>query len=69
LKAFPDSIQVHEPGAIFHPTQGEIADAREAEPGAARQPWPSEIAAENRNQPANDNGNSKGNETDTGYSM
>jgi len=27
LKAFPDSIQVDEPGAIFSPTQGEIAEA------------------------------------------
>jgi hypothetical protein len=26
LKAFPDSIQVQEPGTILNPTQGEIAD-------------------------------------------
>lgn len=28
LKAFPDSIQVEEPGTLFNPTQGEIAAAR-----------------------------------------
>ncbi len=27
LKAFPDSIAVDEPGTIFQPTQGEIAEA------------------------------------------
>lgn len=29
LKAFPDSIQVHEPGTVLAPTQGEIAEARD----------------------------------------
>src|SRR5262245_46092767 len=58
LKAFPDSIQVQEPGTIFNPTQGEIAADR-AKDNGTRHPWPSEIAAENRNQP------SKGN--DAGY--
>lgn len=28
LKAFPESIQASEPGAIFEPTQGEVAAAR-----------------------------------------
>jgi hypothetical protein len=27
LKAFPDSIQISEPGQMFTPTQGEIAEA------------------------------------------
>jgi hypothetical protein len=31
LKAFPDSIQVEEPGTLFNPTQGEIAAARRTE--------------------------------------
>lgn len=30
LKAFPDSIHVHEPGTVLSPTQGEIADAHES---------------------------------------
>jgi hypothetical protein len=38
LKAFPDAIQAHEPGTIFSPTQGEIADDRRVHPS------PSEIA-------------------------
>jgi hypothetical protein len=28
LKAFPEAIQVTEPGQMFSPTQGEIAEAR-----------------------------------------
>lgn len=39
LKAFPDSIQVEEPGTIWNPTQGEIAAARNPD-----LPSPSEIA-------------------------
>lgn len=39
LKAFPDSIQVEEPGTLWNPTQGEIAAARNPE-----LPSPSEIA-------------------------
>lgn len=31
LKAFPDSIQKHEHGTIFSPTQGEIAASRRSE--------------------------------------
>ncbi len=27
LKAFPDSISIDEPGTVFSPTQGEIAEA------------------------------------------
>lgn len=65
LKAFPDSIQVQEPGTIFNPTQGEIAADRED--GIGRSPWPSEIAEANRNQPSNNNGRDTG--YDTGYSM
>jgi hypothetical protein len=59
LKAFPDSIQVHEPGTLWNPTQGEIAVDRADSIGRA--PWPSEIANENRNQQSNGNGR------DTGY--
>ena len=39
LKAFPDSIGIDEPGTLWNPTQGEIAEAREVE----RLPSPSEI--------------------------
>jgi hypothetical protein len=67
LKAFPDSIQVQEPGTIFNPTQGEIAADRETSSIGPPHPWPSEIADGNRNQPVNDNGNDFGKEG--GYSM
>jgi hypothetical protein len=50
LKAFPDSIQVQEPGTILNPTQGEIADSnrggslqsrlQEAQERAEAQPEP-----------------------------
>lgn len=39
MKAFPDTIQVDEPGTLWNPTQGEIAAARKSE-----LPSPSEIA-------------------------
>ena len=55
LKAFPDSIQQQETGAIWNPTQGEVAEARAepAEPtvGLGQKPWlpsPSQIAAETK---------------------
>jgi hypothetical protein len=78
LKAFPDSIQVSEPGTLWHPTQGEIASDRQASrhtgsytsyssPG--RQPWPSEIAQMNRHQAANDHGNGHDNSQDAGHSL
>jgi len=66
LKAFPDSIQVQEPGALFNPTQGEIAADREVS-DVGRAPWPSEIADQNRYQPSNSNENDAG--KDAGYSM
>jgi hypothetical protein len=44
LKAFPEAVQAHEPGAIWNPTQGEIASDRK--PG--RMPTPSELAADDR---------------------
>jgi hypothetical protein len=59
LKAFPDSIQGQAYGTMGNPLQSEIA--------ADRDPWPSEIAAQNRNLPVNGNSNSNGN--DAGYSM
>ena len=43
LKAFPDSIQVHESGTILSPTQGEIAAARDAH-DSAHAPAPSTLA-------------------------
>lgn len=62
LKAFPDSMQVQETGTLWNPTQGEVAASRQQ----GRQmgnytsysstppphPWPSEIAAENRQRQA-----------------
>jgi hypothetical protein len=39
LKAFPESIGVDEPGAVWNPTQGEIAADRKSD-----MPSPSEIA-------------------------
>jgi len=39
LKAFPESISVEEPGAVWNPTQGEIAADREP-----KLPSPSEVA-------------------------
>lgn len=41
LKAFPESIQVHESGSIWNPTQGEIASNRKE----SNLPSPSQIAA------------------------
>jgi hypothetical protein len=67
LKAFPDSIQMQESGTIFNPTQGEIADARQADEvlpsmEKPRLPSPSEIAAETRlYQPEQGNGLEQGN--------
>ena len=38
LKAFPESIQVEEPGTILNPTQGEIASARNHDPSPSSAP-------------------------------
>ena len=65
LKAFPESISADVPGTLWNPTQGEIADARDVSSVGPPHPWPSEIANETRNQPANDNGKSN----DNGMSM
>lgn len=43
LKPFPESIQTSEPGAIFEPTQGEVAAARKG--SVHGHPSPSQIAA------------------------
>lgn len=53
LKAFPESIQVHEPGTILNPTQGEIAASRKPNGGVYGQgksnpPSPSEVAKNKR---------------------
>ena len=67
LKAFPDSISIDEPGTMYSPTQGEIADARESPSMGERNMWPSEMAKQNQNQPVKDNGN--GNDYEAGHSM
>jgi hypothetical protein len=47
LKAFPESIQMHEPGTIGNPTQGEVAASRRPhEFGRGHGRSPSEIAAD-----------------------
>jgi len=71
LKAFPESIQREEPGTIFNPTQGEIAtDRKKGRYGeASRQPWPSEIAPQNRHLPSKDHGTGHGHDHDAGMSM
>jgi hypothetical protein len=72
LKAFPDSIQVNEPGTLWHPTQGEIAADRKegkhrgsyasySDSSVPRNLWPSEIAKANRSQASNDNSQGKDN--------
>ncbi len=52
-KAFPESIQVHEPGTLWDPTQGEIAAGRREDAQSFVPHYngrsPSEIAAEARN--------------------
>lgn len=75
LKAFPDAIQVQEPGSVWNPTQGEIASRRS--PGRHTgsyisfsnhpHPWPSEVARENRNRP--DTGKGRDHGHDHGHSM
>jgi hypothetical protein len=65
LKPFPDSIQVSELGTLWSPTPGEIAADREH----GRNPWPSEIANQNRLQPGKDHGNGHDNGHEAGYSM
>jgi hypothetical protein len=80
LKAFPDAIQVQETGAIWNPTQGEIAADRKqagltgsyasySSSSGPPHPWPSEIANENRNQPGKDTGNGHENGHEAGFSM
>ena len=60
LKAFPDSIGVDEPGAIWNPTQGEIAADRKPKP-----PSPSEVAQDKHpyspeHSQGNENGHGRG---------
>jgi hypothetical protein len=68
LKPFPESIQVDEPGTLWNPTQGEIANDRDSS-ATGRAMWPSEVAAQNRNQPVIDNSNGNENGKDGGFSM
>lgn len=51
LKAFPESIQSHEPGTLFNPTQGEIAEANRGTSLHARLQQGQE-RAESRTEPA-----------------
>ena len=76
LKAFPDSIQREETGTLWSPTQAEITASRKhgginggfsPNSGQSRQPWPSEIAEQNRHQPGPDHGHDNGH--DNGHSM
>jgi hypothetical protein len=77
LKAFPDAIQMQETGTLWNPTQGEIAADRQHtrhggnhfSSNGARQPWPSEIAEQNRHRPANDHSDGHDNGHDAGHSM
>jgi hypothetical protein len=77
LKAFPDTLQQDEVGTLWNPTQGEVAADRkhsrnagnQMASGGARQPWPSEIAEQNRNRPGKDTGHGHDNGHDAGHSM
>jgi hypothetical protein len=74
LRAFPDSIQVDESGTLWNPTQGEVAEDRKhsRDRGASSNPphpWPSEIASQNRHQPANDYGTGQDHGHDAGNSL
>jgi hypothetical protein len=74
LKAFPDSMQVHETGTLWNPTQGEVAASRQqsrhtgnykpySSSSPPPHPWPSEIAANNRQRhAASDHGLDQGQE-------
>ena len=60
LKAFPESISVDEPGALWNPTQGEIAADRKSKPLS-----PSEVAKDKHPySPEHSQGN--GNDNDHG---
>jgi hypothetical protein len=71
LKAFPDSIQVHETGTIWNPTPGEVQNSRDLG-GHSRSAYSSlaaprsaEAAEHNRYQPGQDHDNGQ----DQGISM
>jgi hypothetical protein len=85
LKPFPESIQVQESGALWNPTQGEIAADRQkndkhtgfhssyyssySPPRDPPHPWPSEIADQNKHQAGKDHGNGHDHGHDAGHSM
>jgi hypothetical protein len=77
LKAFPDAVQVDEPGTLWNPTQGEVAADRKHSrnagnhfaSGGPSHPWPSEIANQNRHLPGKSNGHGHENGHDNGHSM
>jgi hypothetical protein len=59
LKAFPDSIQVHETGTIWNPTPGEVMNSRDL--GGHRRPsysslTPPRLTENSRQQPEQDHG-------------
>jgi hypothetical protein len=57
LKAFPDTIQVHEPGTILSPTQGEIAADRRPETDVTLD---NILAMNTPHQPEQDHGKDQG---------
>jgi hypothetical protein len=68
LKPFPDSIQVHEVGTLWSPTQGEIAAGRQQGRQNGSPSWssltpPAGWSAADQHQAGNENGH------DTGHSM
>jgi hypothetical protein len=78
LKAFPDAIQVQEPGTVWNPTQGEIAADRK--PGfqssyytsfssSPPHPWPSEVNRDRADGSDRREGRDQGNDYDAGASM
>jgi hypothetical protein len=77
LKAFPDSIQVQEHGALWNPLQSEVAADRQQgkktgnhfSSSGSRDLWPSEIADQNKHQSGKDHGGGHENGHDAGHSM
>ncbi len=85
LKAFPESMQVHETGTLWNPTPGEVAASRQpgrhtgsyasySSSSPPPHPWPSEIAVANRQRQVSgdhslDQGQDMSNSQDQGYSM
>ena len=70
LKAFPDAIQTQESGAIWNPTQGEIAASRADGLYGQGIRSPSEIAADRGNrEPERDTGREVANDNERDLSL